>query len=132
MNHKKLFTRFVMQPASEQERTLIQAFLENDDEGATIVCKYDIPEITRLICLSDTLAAKEYAESLEDIFEGRQAVLEMLASHNDLHETMNSITDAKVALECGDMDDAYQALVRLRGMIEHLRDHERFSLANLL
>ena len=67
MNHKKLFTRFVMQPASEQERTLIQAFLENDDEGATIVCKYDIPEITRLICLSDTLVAKEYAEKYAKI-----------------------------------------------------------------
>ncbi len=77
-------------------------------------------------------SAGMYAEKLEKTFGGRKVVLEMLASHNDIHETMNCVTDAKVALECGDMDDAYQALIRLKGMISHLRDHEGLSLANLL
>ena len=42
MNHKKLFMRFVRQPAEEQGNALVHAFLEHDDEAAEIVCKYDI------------------------------------------------------------------------------------------
>ena len=93
---------------------------------------YICEEAVNAVRADDEETALECAERLEEIFEGRQDALEMLASHNDLHETLNCITDAKVALECGDMDDAYQALVRLQGMITHLHDHERFSLANLL
>lgn len=67
MNYKKLFTRFVRQPASDQESTLVRTFLEKDDEAAVIICKYDIPEITGLICKSDCLATKAFAEKYANI-----------------------------------------------------------------
>jgi len=80
----------------------------------------------------DKQTAVERVSELDRVFGERSGALEMLASHNDLHETRSCIMDAMVALECGDMDDAYQALVSLRGMLEHLRDHERLTLSNLL
>lgn len=80
----------------------------------------------------DTDRTEDLIDALEKEFSERRHLLEMLASHSDLHDTMTCITDAKVALECGDKDDAYQALVRLNGMLEHMHDHEKFSLENLL
>jgi len=76
-------------------------------------------------------AARAVAE-MDEIMQRCSGTLEMLASHNDLHDTMTCLRDAKVALECGDMDDAYQALARLQGMLEHLLEHERLTVENLL
>lgn len=67
MDYKKLFTRFVMQPTSEQESALVYAFLERDEEAAAIVCQYDIPEITGIICKNDILATKAYSEKYATI-----------------------------------------------------------------
>lgn len=94
----------------------------------------DILCISALECVrrEDGEAARGYVDSLERLMDDKRGIMESLASHNDLHETATCIVDARVALECGDIDDAYQALVRLQGMLEHLRVHESLSLSNIL
>lgn len=83
------------------------------------------------VLADDAPGAMEHVDKLHDALEGSSWFMEMVASHDQLHEALGSIVDAQVALECEDVDDAYQALARLQGTLEHLRDHETFSLANL-
>lgn len=80
----------------------------------------------------DPDAAADAVAELDDVFSEKRGIMELLASHNDLHDAAGFITDAAVALKCGDTDDAYQALMQLKGVLEHLREHESLSLGNLL
>lgn len=80
---------------------------------------------------ADVEGAEQQVKALRASFDDTSKALEMLSDHDELHEILSCIVDAYVALECEDMDDAYQALARMQGVLEHLRDHERISLANL-
>lgn len=79
----------------------------------------------------DVEGAKQQVKALRESFDDTSTMLELLSDHDELHEILNCIVDARVALECEDVDDAYQALARMQGVLEHLRDHESMSLANL-
>ena len=82
---------------------------------------------------SDDLAVAVYKTGqMLELFRHNNLMLELVAPHDDLHEALACLRDAAVALECEDMDDAYQSLVSLHDMLEHLHEHEAFSLANLL
>lgn len=73
-------------------------------------------------------AARDMLASIEE----RRAGMELVALHTDIHDAHACVQDALVALECGDADDAYQSLVKLRGTLDHLRQHEALTLANIL
>lgn len=79
----------------------------------------------------DVESAKRQVKALYESFDDTSSMLEMLSDHDELHEILNCIVDARVALECEDVDDAYQALARMQGVLGHLRDYESMSLANL-
>ena len=79
----------------------------------------------------DAEGALESIERLEKRFDSWSAWLETVSSHDVLHEALACITDARVALECDDFDDAYQAMERLHGNFEHIREHEGMSLSNI-
>ena len=83
------------------------------------------------VIAEDISGAMEYTHALNTTVEKHTRFMEMVASHDQLHEALASIKEAQVALECEDLDDAYQALAALEGTIEHLRDHETLSLANI-
>ena len=75
--------------------------------------------------------AEAELKKLNDQFREKEPVLEMLTSHDDLHEASLRIVNAQVALECEDRDDARQALAELIELLAHLWSHEKFSLSNL-
>lgn len=79
----------------------------------------------------DSESALAYVGEMERSFGRSSRWLELLASHDSLHDIHTSIAEARVALECEDMDDSLQALERLRGSIDHMRQYEGLSLANL-
>ena len=79
----------------------------------------------------DIAGAMEQVNALKDELEASTYLMEMVASHDQLHDAMSSIIEARVALECEDMDDAYQALARLQGILDHIKDHEKLTLSNL-
>lgn len=68
---------------------------------------------------------------LANVFEDHAKLLELIASHDALHEAYSHLVDAQISLECNDLDDAYQALAQFGGALDHIREHETFSLANL-
>ena len=75
--------------------------------------------------------AEAELKKLNALFREKEPILEMLTSHDDLHEASLRIVNAEIALECEDRDDACQALAELIELIGHLWSHEKFSLSNL-
>ena len=57
--------------------------------------------------------------------------MEMLTSHDSLHEVYSELVDARVCLESGDYDDCYRALAQLGEALRHIREMEAVSLSNL-
>lgn len=88
-------------------------------------------EAIACVLAEDIPGAMEHTHALHTAVEKSSRFMEMVASHDQLHEALGSIKEAQVALECGDVDDAYQALAALEGTLEHLRDHETLSIANI-
>ena len=84
-----------------------------------------------MIWNEDFAGALALSEKMMRRFDHRRDVLEMVSSHDDLHDTHQHLVDAWVALKCEDKDDACQALAQLSEMLEHLRNHEQITLANL-
>lgn len=62
----------------------------------------------------------------------RQALLEILTPHDDLHEMVTQLTDARVSLSINDMDDFKQAIMLFQEYVEHIRTHEALTLSNIL
>ena len=79
----------------------------------------------------DDVHSEELLTQLANVFQDYAHTLEMIASHDDLHEAYSNIVDARISLECGDMDDTYQALAQLGESLEHLRAYEKLSIANI-
>ena len=57
--------------------------------------------------------------------------MEMLTSHDDLHEVYADVVDARVCLEQGDRDDCFRALAQLGEALHHIGEMEAVSLSNL-
>ena len=63
--------------------------------------------------------------------DGRSAALELLASHDALHEVQSSIAEAQICLECEDRDDFLRTMSQTAQGLAHLRDEEALRLSNL-
>lgn len=79
----------------------------------------------------DIEKTKDAVTALANVFKEHARTLELLVSHDDIHDAYSHLLDARISLECGDLDDAYQALAQLGEALGHIREHEEFSLANL-
>ena len=64
--------------------------------------------------------------------EEKNAILEILTPHDDLHDMLTQLVEAKVSLSIGDMDDFDQKISLFRENIEHIRSHEALTLSNIL
>jgi hypothetical protein len=79
----------------------------------------------------DVQKAEEELVVLANSFREYAQTLELLTSHDDIHDAYSHLVDVRISLECEDLDDAYQALAQLGEALGHLREHEEFTLANL-
>lgn len=61
----------------------------------------------------------------------KSPLLEMLTPHDDLHEMVMQLTDAKVSLTIQDMDDFDKAFALFQENLEHIREHEQLALSNI-
>lgn len=64
--------------------------------------------------------------------EEKNPVLEILTPHDDLHDMLTQLVEAKVSLTIGDMDDFDQKISLFRENLEHIRSHEALTLSNIL
>jgi hypothetical protein len=75
--------------------------------------------------------ALEKITELANQFKSKSKVLEILAAHNDLQDAYVHIVTAQISLERRDLNDAYRELTLLGEAINHLQEHEAFSINNL-
>ena len=75
--------------------------------------------------------AKELMLRLAELWRERNDAMEMLASHDALHEVTTGILEAQICLECGDHDDFLRNMAVMGEALGHLRDEQAFRLSNL-
>ena len=64
--------------------------------------------------------------------EEKNPILEILTPHDDLHDMLTQLVEAKVSLTIGDMDDFDQKISLFRENVEHIRSHEALTISNIL
>lgn len=79
----------------------------------------------------DVVAAREGLVALATLWDERASLLEVLCSHDDLHEVKERIIEAQITLDYTDMEDFYSAVALVGEALEHVRDQEILSLTNL-
>lgn len=75
--------------------------------------------------------AKTLMVALAEHWAGQATLMEMLASHDALHDVDAAIAEAQICLECADHDDFLRTMSTVRAGLEHLKDEEALRLANL-
>ncbi len=68
---------------------------------------------------------------LAQLWRDRTGLLEMLASHDALHDVAAAIAEAKICLECRDHDDFLRTMSTVALGLEHLKDEEAVRWGNL-
>lgn len=81
--------------------------------------------------VGDSDRAGELLVQLAQLWHNRAGLLEMLASHDALHDVSTAIAEAKICLECRDHDDFLRTMSTVDMGLEHLRDEEALSWENL-
>ena len=79
----------------------------------------------------DFSGAKTHLLALAQFLASRANLMEMLASHDALHDVDAAIAEAQICLECEDHDDFLRTMSTVRAGLEHLKDEEALRLANL-
>ena len=79
----------------------------------------------------DGAAAMGCLTAFANRWEDARPALEMLTSHDSLHEVYCELVDAQACLENGDIDDCFRALAQLGEALHHIREMEAVSLSNL-
>ena len=80
----------------------------------------------------DEDGAKEYLMKLAVLWRKSKPLLETMVDHTSIHDVVSYITDARISLERGFLDDYYKAMALMGEAVEHIRSHEGVSWANLL
>ena len=79
----------------------------------------------------DSGRAVELLVRLAQLWRDRERLLELLASHDALHDVAAAITEARICLECRDHDDFLRTMSTVNMGLEHLMDEEAVRWENL-
>lgn len=79
----------------------------------------------------DAERAKEIMVGLAELWKDKEKLLEVITSHDALHEVKLGIIEAQICLECGDHDDFLRTISVVGEGLEHIFSAESISLSNL-
>jgi hypothetical protein len=79
----------------------------------------------------DRERAGELLVQLAQLWRDRAGLVEMLASHDALHDVAAAIAEAKICLECRDHDDFLRTMSTVEMGLGHLKDEEAVRWENL-
>ena len=80
---------------------------------------------------ADFSGAKTHLLALAEFWASRANLMEMLASHDALHDVDAAIAEAQICLECEDHDDFLRMMSQVDMGLSHLRDEQALRLSNL-
>ena len=75
--------------------------------------------------------AAEIMVQMATLWREKESLLEMITSHDAIHEVKLGIIEAQICLECGDHDDFLRTIAITGEGLEHMRSVEALSLSNL-
>lgn len=75
-------------------------------------------------------AVEETLAELANYLAENSGWLEIVCSHDDIHEIKGAIIDAQASVEFGIEDDFYQAIYRFGEGLDHIASIEEFRLSN--
>jgi len=76
-------------------------------------------------------AVEETLAELANNLAENSGWMEMVCSHDDIHEIKGAVIDARASVEFGIEDDFYQAIYRFGEGLDHIASIEEFSWSNL-
>ena len=79
----------------------------------------------------DSGRAVELLVRLAQLWRDREGLLELLASHDALHDVAAAIAEARICLECRDHYDFLRTMSTVNMGLEHLMDEEAVRWENL-
>lgn len=75
--------------------------------------------------------AKAAMLELAEFWRRKASLLEMMASHDALHEVQSAVAEAQICLECEDRDDFLRCMAIVEENLNHIRDEQSPRLSNL-
>lgn len=75
--------------------------------------------------------AMEIMVKLAELWKQNTPIMEVLTSHDALHDVESGIMEAQICLECDDHDDFLRTISIVGAGMDHLNDVEHISLSNL-
>lgn len=75
--------------------------------------------------------ARNLIQRLSERWDERAPALELLTSHDALHDVQTAIGEARICLKCEDRDDFLRMMSNLDAALQHIRDAEAVSWGNL-
>lgn len=75
--------------------------------------------------------AKALVLKLAELWDGHSALLEMMSSHDALHDVGAALAEAQICLEYEDHDDFLRAMSTVHMGLRHLKDEEAVRLSNI-
>lgn len=88
-------------------------------------------EAVRYVESGKTEKAREIMVQMAALWREKEPVLEILTSHDAIHEVKLGIIEAQICLECGDHDDFLRTISIAGEGLEHMKSVEMLSLSNL-
>ena len=97
---------------------------------ALAVCVFSLSTLNDTVGQAQQRAAELLAR-LAGLWADRAGLMEMLASHDALHDVGAAIAEARICLECRDHDDFLRTMSAVEAGLSHLKDEEAVRWANL-
>ena len=88
-------------------------------------------EAVRFVENNEPEKAAEIMVQLAALWREKEPFLEMITSHDAIHEVKLGIIEAQICLECGDHDDFLRTISITGEGLEHMDSVESLSLSNL-
>lgn len=88
-------------------------------------------EAVRYVESGNPEKARELMIQMATLWREKEPILEILTSHDAIHEVKLGIIEAQICLECGDHDDFLRTISIAGEGLEHMRSVEMLSLSNL-
>ena len=88
-------------------------------------------EAVRMTESGRTDEAREIMVQMATLWREKEPFLEIITSHDAIHEVKLGIIEAQICLECGDHDDFLRTISIAGEGLEHMRSVEALSLSNL-
>lgn len=99
--------------------------------GVIEQARYLHNEAVRYVEADDPTKAKELMVELAALWRKKEPILEILTSHDAIHEVKLGIVEAQICLECGDHDDFLRTISITGEGLEHMKSTEALSFSNL-